>query len=149
MKSARGMPATLNEAIATEFLWIQAWVMVLIVVNLAALLFVVARREGRWVVRPEPFAVVASFAAALSMFMGWLYEQVGYVRLLGLAHLACWGPVWIWIWIASRRRVIGISTVFGKYVHLYLLIAGTSLLVDALDVVRYLAGDGELLGRWQ
>jgi len=33
-------------------------------------------------------------------------------------------------------------------VHLYLLIAGASLLIDAIDVVRYLVGDGELLGRW-
>lgn len=145
MNAASDLPATLNDAIATEPLWLQAWVLVLVVANLAALLFVIGRRQGRWLVRPEAVAIVASFVAA-ALFMGWLYEQVGYVRLLGLAHLLCWGPVWVWV--LSRHRAIGTSTLFGKYVHLYLLIAGASLLVDAVDVIRYLLGDGELLHRW-
>lgn len=144
--NASDLPATLNDAIATEPLWLQAWVMGLVVANLAALLFVVGRREGRWFARPEPIAIVASFIAA-ALFMGWLYEQVGYVRLLGLAHLLCWGPVWVWI--LSRRRAIGTRTHFGKYVHVYLVIAGASLLIDGIDVLRYLVGDGELLGRWR
>lgn len=143
--NATDLPATLNDAIATEPLWLQSWVMVLVVTNLAALLFVVGRREGRWLVRPEPIAIVASFVVA-ALFMGWLYEQVGYVRLLGLAHLVCWGPVWLWL--LTRRRAIGTRTLFGKYVVVYLVIAGASLLIDAIDVVRYLVGDGELLGRW-
>ncbi len=146
MDPASEMPATLNEAIATEPLWLQAWVMVLVVANLAALLFVVGRKEGRWLVRPEPIAIVVSFVAA-ALFMGWLYQQVGYVRLLGLAHLLCWGPVWAWI--LSRRRAIGAGTLFGKYVLLYLVIAGASLLIDGIDVIRYLLGDGELLHRSQ
>lgn len=145
MDPATDLPATLNDAIATEPVWLQAWVLVLVVVNLAALLFVVGRQQGRWLVRFEPIAIVVSFVAA-GLFMGWLYEQVGYVRLLGLAHLFCWGPVWVWVlW---RRHTIGTATLFGKYVHLYLLIAGASLLIDAVDVVRYLVGDGELLHRW-
>ena len=146
MDSAADLPVNLNEAIATEPIWLQAWVMVLVVANLGALLFVAGRKEGRWLVRPEPIAIVASFIAS-GVFMGWLYGQVGYVRLLGLAHLVCWGPVWIWI--LSRRRAIGTDTLFGKYVHLYLAIAGASLLIDAIDVIRHLLGDGELLHRWQ
>ena len=145
MDAATDIPASLNDAIATEPLWLQAWILVLVVVHLAALLFVVGRRQGRWLVRFEPIAIVASFAAA-GLFMGWLYEQVGYVRLLGLAHLVCWGPAWVWV--LSRRRTIGTGTLFGKYVHLYLVIAGASLLIDGIDVVRYIAGDGALLHRW-
>jgi len=145
MDSDPRMPATLNDAIATEPLWLQAWVMVLVVTNLVALLFVVGRRQGRWLVRPEPVAIVASFLAA-GVFMSWLYEQVGYVRLLGLPHLVLWGPVWVWI--LSRRRALGTDTLYGKYIHLYLVIAGISLLIDAIDVIRYLVGDGELLHRW-
>jgi len=139
------MPADLNAAIATEPVWLQAWLGVLVVANLAALLFVVGRQQGRWVVRPEPIAILAAFAAA-GVFMGWLYEQVGYVRLLGLAHLLFWGPVWAWIF--ARRRAIGTSSFFGKYVQLYLVVAGASLLIDAIDVVRHLLGDGALLHRW-
>ena len=139
------LPATLTEAIATEPGWLRAWVMLLVVSNLAGLLFIVGRGEGRWLVRPEPIAIVASFVAA-GVFMGWMYEQVGYVRLLGLAHLLCWGPAYAWV--LMRRRAIGTASLFGKYVTLYLVIAGISLAIDAVDVVRYLAGDGELLRRW-
>jgi len=146
MASPVSMPPTLNDAMATEPLWLQAWIMVLVVANLAAVLFVVRRREtGGLGLRVEPIAIVLSFLAAGS-FMGWLYEQVGYVRLLGLAHLVFWGPVWGWI--LSRRRAIGTASLFGRYVHVYLAIAGVSLLIDAIDVVRYLVGDGELLHRW-
>lgn len=146
MDPASGLPATLNDAIATEPLWLQAWVGLLVVTNLAALLFAVGRREGRFVVRPEAVAIVVSFVAA-GVFMGWLYERVGYVRLLGLAHLLFWGPVWLWL--VSRRRAIGTDSLFGRYVLVYLAVAGASLGIDAIDVVRHLAGDGELLHRWR
>jgi hypothetical protein len=88
------MPPTLNEAIATEPLWLQGRVFLMVAVNRAALLFVMGREGGRWRVRLEPIAILASFLAS-GAFMGWLNEQVGYVRLLGLAHLLFWGPVWV------------------------------------------------------
>jgi len=120
--------------------------MVLVVTHLAAILFIVRRRpEGGVAVRPEPVAIVLSFLAA-GIFMGWLYEQVGYVRLLGLPHLVFWGPVWGWV--LTRRRAVGARSLFGKYVHVYLFVAGTSLLIDLIDVIRYLLGDGDLLHRW-
>ncbi len=87
------MPATLGDAIGTEPAWLQAWVLILGAVHIAAVAFVVGRDRGRWVVRPEPIAVVVSLIAA-ALFMTWLYSQVGYVRLLGLAHLVCWTPVY-------------------------------------------------------
>jgi hypothetical protein len=61
------------------------------------------------------------------------------VRLLGVAHLVFWGPAYAWI--LTRRRAIGTASLFGKYVAFYLVIAGISLVVDAVDVVRYLVGD--------
>ena len=141
MSEAPPMPATLNEAIATEPMWLQAWVAVLIAVNLAALVFVVRRTEGHFGIRREAVAIVIAFFAAAA-FMGWLYDQVGYVRLLGLAHILFWGPVWAWL--LSKRREIGTESLYGKYVHTYLGVAGLSLVIDGIDVVRYLAGDGDL-----
>lgn len=70
------MPPTLGEAIGTEPAWLQAWVFALGFVHLAALVFAVGRTGGRWIVRPEPVAVIVSFVAA-GIAMGWLYEQVG------------------------------------------------------------------------
>ncbi len=135
------VPATLNEAMAAGPAWLRAWILVLVVTNLVALLFVVGRRDGAFRVRVEPIAILVSFFAA-GMFMTWIYGQGGYVRLLGLAHLVFWGPVWVWV--LSRRKVIGTADFFGKYVHLYLGVAGVSLVIDVIDVIRYLLGDGEL-----
>jgi len=139
------MPATLGDAIGTEPAWLQAWVLILGAVHIAAVAFVVGRDRGRWVIRPEPIAVVASLIAA-ALFMTWLYSQVGYVRLLGLAHLVCWTPVYLWI--LARRRPIGGGTLFAKWIYAYLSIAGVSLVIDAVDVIRHFVGDGELLHRW-
>jgi hypothetical protein len=139
------LPSTLSQAMATEPSWIRAWIQVLIVVNLAAVLFIVGRDEGRWRVRAEPVAIIAGFFAA-AIAMNQLYESVGYVRLLGLAHVIFWGPVWVFLLL--RRERYPMRSLFGGYVHLYLLIAGISLVIDVLDVVRYALGDGELLGRW-
>ncbi|XOV85807.1 MAG: hypothetical protein ACFHX7_12540 [Pseudomonadota bacterium] len=121
------LPPTLGEAIATEPAWLQAWVMTLVLSNLLAILFVVGRENGKWTVRYEPIAIVASFIAA-GVLMGWMYGQFGYVRLLGLAHLVFWTPVYIWV--LTRRKAIGTASLYGKYIVLYLVIAGTSLVID-------------------
>jgi len=142
MNPMQTMPPTLGDAITAEPSWLQAWIVILVLANLLAVLFVVTRTGGRWRVRPEPLAILAAFFAA-GMLMDWMYARVGYVRLLGLAHLVCWGPVWVWL--VMRRADIGTGTWFGRYVHLYLGIAGISLVIDAIDVIRHLLGDGQLL----
>jgi len=137
------LPQSLMEAMGTEPLWLQAWVGVLMAVNLAAVLFVAGRGQDGWKVRWEPVAILVSFFGA-ALAMDALYAAVGYVRLLGLAHLVFWGPVWGWIlWHRTQSPP---RNAFGIYLHVYLVIAGISLVIDALDVVRYLLGDGELLG---
>jgi len=78
--------------------------------------------------------------------MNWLFDRVGYVRLLGLGHLLAWTPVYLWILLQHRR--FDTREAYGKYIRVYLVIAGISLVVDAADVLRYLAGDGELFMRW-
>ena len=139
------MPPTLFEAIATEPFWLQAWVAALAGVHLPALAFVVGRDAGRWRVRPEPVAVLAGFVVA-AVAMDWLYGQVGYVRLLGLAHLVGWTPAFAWV--LSRRRLFGSGSLFSRWLHVYLVVAGTSLVIDFVDVIRHLLGDGQLLNRW-
>ncbi|MCG8429372.1 MAG: hypothetical protein MI754_18625 [Chromatiales bacterium] len=139
------IPPSLFEAIQTEPLWLQAWVMLLGLSLIASVFFVVGRSEGGWKLRPECLAILASLFVA-GAIMEWLYAQVGYVRLLGLGHLIGWTPVYAYVlW---RRKKIGTDTWFGKYIHVYLIVAGISLLIDAVDVIRYLAGDGELYLRW-
>jgi len=136
------MPSSLVDAMMAEPLWLQLWVMLLVVVHLAALPFAVTRGAGGgWRPRYQALAILASFLLA-GAFMNWLYAQVGYVRLLGLAHLVFWLPVYVWVW-RTRERQSG--TLYGRYVVVYLVVAGISLLIDSVDVIRYLLGDGALL----
>ncbi|MFU8814786.1 MAG: hypothetical protein ACNA7W_05540 [Pseudomonadales bacterium] len=80
------LPASLGEAIATEPMWLQAWVLI------------------------------------------------------------AWTPVYTWILL--RRHRFDAGTAYGNYIRAYLVIAGISLIIDAADVLRYLAGDAELFMRW-
>ena len=127
---------TLNEAIAAQPVWLQGWVMVLVLTHLVALRFVVRRGEsGKLIPRPQPIAILLSFFAAAAL-MSWLFAQDGYTRLLGLAHLVFWTPVWIWV-LLTRSKSEGWA--LRGYLGLYLVIAGLSLVIDLIDLIRYLA----------
>ncbi len=140
------LPNNLGDAIASEPLWLTAWLIVLGGTHFLALAFVVYKNEARWRFRWEPLAIVGCFFLA-GVIMNALYAQYGYVRLLGLGHLIGWAP--IYAWMLYRRKGIGFAGIWGKYVHWYLLIAGISLVIDAVDVVRYFVGDdGSLYLRW-
>lgn len=132
------MPETLNDAILSEPMWLQGWVGLLVIANLLALAFVATKQSGKWAMRKEAVAILVSFFAAGAL-MTWMYGQFGYVRLLGLPHLIFWGPVFVWLLIRFRKG--DFESPFSKYLIFYFLIAGISLVVDAIDVVRYLAGD--------
>ena len=143
--SNQEIPASLNEAILSEPTWLIAWVGLLVLANAGAVLFVVARENQAWKIRQEPIAIIAGFIAA-AVIMDWLFANYGYVRLLGLGHLLGWTPAYVFV--LMQRQKIGRASMYGKYIVFYLVIAGISLLIDAVDVVRYLLGDGELFMRW-
>lgn len=136
------MPPDLGTAISTEPMWLQVWVMLLVITHLAALFFIAFRQQGQWGFRKEPVGILVSFFAA-AVLMTWIFAEAGYVRLLGVAHLVFWTPVYIWV--AKKRADIGFAGVYGKYIHLYLAVAGISLVIDLIDLVRYLLGDGQLI----
>ncbi|MEJ6704475.1 MAG: hypothetical protein ACKVKL_02555 [Pseudomonadales bacterium] len=129
---------SLGDAIATQGVFLQGWVMVLVGTHLISLLLSVYKQDGKFKIRYESLAIVGSFFVA-GASISWLYEQVGYVRLLGLPHLIFWTPVFVWV--LSRALKGQYSAPFKQYVYLYLTVAGVSLAIDTLDVVRYLLGD--------
>src|SRR3546814_14307290 len=94
--------------------WLQAWIGLLMAVNLGAALFV-ARRDGggAWRICWPALAILGAFFGA-AMLMNWLYDQYGYVRLLGLAHLVFWTPVYGWI-LMKRKQIAAPQSWLGKY----------------------------------
>lgn len=131
-------PATLGEAIALQPTWLKIWMYSLGAVNMAAVLFLFKRTEKSWGLRIEPWIILAAFFASATM-MNMLYAEYGYVRLLGLAHLIFWTPAWFWV-LKRRAEHAPVGTLFGKYILLYLVVNGISLLIDVVDVVRYFTG---------
>ena len=136
------MPVDLGAAIATEPMWLRLWVMILAATNLAAVFFVITKQAGKYRVRVESLAILFSLLAA-GIFMSWLYDKVGYVRLLGLPHIIFWLPVYVWLLSKYRRGEF--SFPFKQYLIVYFVIVGISLVIDVSDVTRYLLGDRQPL----
>lgn len=125
---------TFVEALAQQPPWLLAWLVPLALTNLVALFFVFGRKDGRWILRIEAVAIVVAFLVA-GEIMEWIYDQRGYVRLLGAGHLIAWLPTYLWIW--TRRNQHPATTLFGKYLILYFVMDGISLVIDFIDLIRY------------
>jgi len=68
-----------------------------------------------------------------------MYWSFGFVRLLGLSHVIWWTPLLVWLVPRVLKERPG-----GRYgVWLRLLIVSdlTSLVIDYIDVARYLLGE--------
>ncbi len=133
-------PATLSAAIELQPMWLKIWLAFLVTANLGAVLFVAKRTAAGWRPRFEAIAIIAAFLLA-GEFMDHLYAEHGYVRLLGLAHVVFWTPVYVWIFTRHRRKMYADTPIFAKFVVFYLVIAGISLVIDYIDVARYLLGE--------
>jgi hypothetical protein len=109
--------------------WLLAWIGWLGVVNAASLAFL-AEVEARWTLA----AFVGTFA-----LMSVLYEMTGYNRLLGLAHVVCWTPLVVYLY-GRLTNLVG-PPLFESWIRVLLATNGLSLVIDYVDVARYLLGD--------
>jgi len=120
---------TFAEGLQASPLWVQIWVMWLMVVNTAAILFL-GHREGKMIF------VVWMLNGASMMIAA---EINGYNRLLGLVHIVWWTPLLI-VLIRSRQHIEA-STLYGRWFYVLTGSIAVSLLIDYIDVVRYALGD--------
>lgn len=109
--------------------WLLAWIAWLGVVNVAAVAFW-SEDEARWVLA----AFVGAFVA-----MQVLYQLNGYNRFLGLAHIVFWVPLLIYLY-GKLSKVVG-PRLFETWLRVLMATNGVSLVIDVVDVLRYLAGD--------
>ena len=111
-------------------LW-QLWLMLLVVVNLVVPLFFLDRLEAQVV-------VVALLASATLMTI--LTGVFGFTRLLGLGHIF-WLPLLYFLWL--RLGQIPADDFFGIWVRALMALNAASLVIDIIDVSRYIAGERE------
>ncbi len=103
--------------------------MLLLAVNLIVPLFYIQTPEAQ-------LTIAAMFAGAI--MQSWIHAKLGFVRLLGIGHIF-WIP--LVIWLALRAGTIGLDSTFGIWLASLVLINTVSLVIDAIDVIRFLSGE--------
>lgn len=121
---------TMNEHMMGYPLGLKIWIGIMMLTVILAIPFAIKDWRARWVV----LSMIANV-----IFMEFLFAKFGFTRILGLAHIVFWTPLWIYLWRSRAANPQRIWT--GRYVKLALIVIGISLLFDYADVARYLLGD--------
>ena len=111
--------------------WV-VWVGLLMTVNMLAPLFFLTTLEAQVVL------VTMMASASLMMF---IFARKGFVRLLGLGHIL-WAP--LIPWLLGRVDFAAPDTGFEAWMLTVIVLNGLSLVLDTVDVVRYLKGERQL-----
>jgi hypothetical protein len=104
------------------------WMAGLPLINLSSIFFL--PRTEAWVV------LGTGLLAATIMTV--LHAKLGYVRLLGIGHFV-WIPMLIWLGFRLDNILEG--TLFRGWILTLMAMNTVSLLLDIIDLIRYLRGD--------
>ncbi len=125
---------TFHEAMLSQPYWVVMWTRILgaaLVGTLVILIFSKATRRDALIIFVTHLGVL--------FIMGWLFKQVGYVRLLGIVHVFLWTP--LVVYLARRLGDPAITFPFRQTIWVLLLVLSISLAFDYIDVTRYLLGE--------
>ena len=78
---------------------------------------------------------------AMLVGMGSVYEQIGYVRLLGIVHVILWTPLFIYLFLRAKNGEMPLLC--RLIIWMFVVTLAVSLVFDYTDVVRYLLGERE------
>ncbi len=113
----------------------RLWLMLLVTMNLAVPLFFLDRREAQFILG----ALLVSMA-----LMTILTAKFGFTRILGLGHIL-WLPLVFFLWL--RLSHIPTDDFFGFWIRGVLTLNTVSLVLDTVDVIRYIRGDKQQIVR--
>ena len=116
-------------------LWVQLFMLALVAVNMVTPLFMIRRIEAQ--------IVLGTFLASFTLMMI-LTRLVGFTRLLGLAHIF-WIP--LLLYVGSRLEVYAADEAIGVWLRLLIGLNAVALVLDAIDVIRYIRGDRDEMDR--
>ncbi len=105
------------------------WIGLLVVVNIAGPIYFFEALEAK--------VVLAAFVASAASMTA-IYAAKGFVRLLGIGHIF-WIPMVPWLW--TRLDHVEPGNLIGYWMIAVVALNGISLIIDAIDVVRYVTGD--------
>ncbi len=107
----------------------QLWLALLVIVNFVIPLFFLNRLEAQ---------VVAGTLLASVILMTGLTALSGYTRLLGLGHIL-WIPLLYFLWMRLEQNPA--DDFFGLWLRVLMILNAAALIIDVIDVGRYIAGD--------
>ena len=85
-------------------------------------------------------AVIVFFTnLAMLWGMSWVYDQMGYVRMLGIVHVILWTPLFIYLVYRARNTQLPLPCRLVMWMFAATL--AISLVFDYTDVIRYILGE--------
>ncbi len=118
-----------NKGVMRAPIYVRLWLMLLVFSNLIVPLFYLHRVEAQ--------VVLGAFLASV-ILMTALTGLSGFTRLIGLGHIF-WLPLLYFLW--TRLDQIPSDEVFGGWIRVLIGLNAISLVIDGVDVLRYIAGD--------
>ncbi len=118
-----------NKGVMRGPIHVRLWLMLLIFFNLLVPLFYIHRVEAQ---------VVLGALLASATLMTVLTGLSGFTRLLGLGHIF-WLPLLYFLW--NRLGQIPADDLFGVWIRIVIAVNAISLVIDGIEVLRYIAGD--------
>ncbi len=105
------------------------WIGLLVVINVAGPIYFFEAFEAK--------VVLAAFLASAASMTA-IFAAKGFVRLLGIGHIF-WIPMVPWLW--TRLDQVEPGNWMEYWMIAVVALNGISLIIDAIDVVRYVTGD--------
>ena len=107
----------------------KMWLLLLVAANVFVPLFYFQQLEAQ---------IVLGTMVANMALMTFLTGRFGFTRILGLGHIL-WGP--LLAFLVVRLGDIPDNDAFGIWIRAVIVLNGISLAIDAVDAIRYLAGE--------
>jgi hypothetical protein len=76
---------------------------------------------------------------AMLIGMGWVYEQIGYVRLMGIVHVILWTPLFIYLVLRAKNGEMPLLC--RLIIWMFAATLAVSLVFDYTDFVRWVLGE--------
>jgi hypothetical protein len=125
---------TLAQSIATQPLWVQYWLYILVFSIVALPIALLIWKQTRLT---AVITIAASIIAGLGV--SWIYDRLGYVKLLGFPHIILWTPLVWYLWQQTKRADMPIWPLRIMMVIMAMFVL--SLVFDYVDVARYVLGE--------
>ncbi len=107
----------------------KLWLSLLVAANVFVPLFYFQQLEAQ---------IVLGTMEANMALMTFLTSRFGFTRILGLGHIF-WIP--LLSFLLTRLGNFPVGDAYGAWLRALIVVNSGSLLIDTVDVIRYLAGD--------